>query len=379
VDQFIADYKPIEMHLTTNFRSASSIVTIANNLARHFTNGTQPPQMSSGAGADGSVEGWEFQTDTAEADGVVRWLQHLMRVGLDPSWIHDGEDPRVLPEDCCVLARTRFALETVANRLSQLEIPYAMRTGERGLFDSKLGAAVYYCLRILSNTRDLPSYRRLRKLMKVPALNSDQLEVDRIAFVQWLGNSNPDLPEVVAGRLQAFDEGTESIGALVEWLATVSIEGLDTADTDASVQWFADQKHLHELWERFALQASPSERDLAGFIRYMAQAQRVTLDEPGIRVLTVHTAKGLEFKVVAVVGMNDGTFPHYLSLRSKEELEEEYRNVYVAVTRASRALRLSRSRARTTKYGLRHDPPSRFLEQMGVSLRPFSPPINAPF
>src|SRR5258708_36905351 len=111
----------------------------------------------------------------------------------------------------------------------------------------------------------------------------------------------------------------------------------------------------------------------------MAQAQRVTLDEPGIRVLTVHTAKGLEFKAVALVGMNDGTFPHYLSLRSNEELEEEYRNVYVAVTRASRALRLSRAQARTTKYGLRHDPPSRFLKQMGIQLRPYSSPVNAPF
>src|SRR5258708_4476494 len=136
VDQFIADYSPITMKLTTNFRSASSIVTVANNLATHFTDGTQPPQMSSGAGADGSVEGWEFPTEASEAGGVVECLHYLTQSGLGSSWIHVAEDPRVSPEDCCVLARTRFALEPIADRLSKLEIPYAMRTGERGFFDS---------------------------------------------------------------------------------------------------------------------------------------------------------------------------------------------------------------------------------------------------
>jgi DNA helicase-2/ATP-dependent DNA helicase PcrA len=380
VDRFIADYKPDVMHLTTNFRSAASIVAVANNLASHFTNGAQPPQMSSAAGAEGSVEGWEFTDEVREAVGVVEWLQGLITSGLDPKWIHVGEDPRVLPEDCCVLARTRFALEPIADRLSKLKIPYAMRTGERGLFDSKLGAAIYYCLRIISNGRDLPSYRRLGKLMKTPALTPDQLEVDRGAFVAWLGeHDDRDLPGIVAARLQALAAGTESIGPLVEWLSAVVISGFDTTETDAAVQWLGDQKHMRDLWQRFALQTSTSERDLAGFVRYLAQSQRVTLDEPGIRILTVHTAKGLEFKAVALVGMNDGTFPHYLSLRSDEELEEERRNAYVAVTRAARVLRLTRATARSTRYGARQDPPSRFLAQMGISLTRKGSSVDLPF
>ena len=100
---------------------------------------------------------------------------------------------------------------------------------------------------------------------------------------------------------------------------------------------------------------------------------------PCVAPVRAARAKGLEFKAVALVGMNDGTFPHYLSLRSDEELEEERRNAYVAITRAARALRLTRARSRTTKYGVRQDPPSRFLEEMGVSLKRSGGSAKLPF
>lgn len=88
-------------------------------------------------------------------------------------------------------------------------------------------------------------------------------------------------------------------------------------------------------------------------------------EAPGIRVLTVHAAKGLEFSAVNVVGLNDGAFPDFRSA-SGEALESERRLIYVAMTRASRVLRLSRPRAKMTRFGPRAVDRSQFIAEAGV-------------
>jgi DNA helicase-2/ATP-dependent DNA helicase PcrA len=367
LDRFIADYHPVELKLSTNFRSAASIVTTANNLATHFSAATTV--MGSMPGAPGSVEGWEFSDEQAEASGVVGWIENLLTTGLQSDWIYPGEDGRVTPEDCCILARTRFALEPIGTKLKDHNVPYAMRTGERGLFDSRLAAAIHYCLRLIANDRDLPSYRRLQRLIPLPKLASDQIEIRILPLIERLIDGDEGIPTGVARRLVQLAAGRDTVGSAVDWLSTTIIPELDSPQDDDAVAWSEDQQRLRDYWQRFTLHTPPSDRHLAGFVRFLAQAQRVTLDEPGVRVLTVHTAKGLEFKVVALVGMNDGTFPHYLSLRTEEELDEERRNAYVAITRAARALRLTRASSRVTRLGVRQDPPSRFLAEMGVRLR----------
>lgn len=104
------------------------------------------------------------------------------------------------------------------------------------------------------------------------------------------------------------------------------------------------------------------QRGWHGLVLELVSAPRP--EAPGVRVLTVHAAKGLEFKAVAIVGLNDGSFPDFRSLDGKD-LEGERRLMYVAVTRASRALWLSRARVRQTRFGNRVQEPSRFLLEMG--------------
>ena len=84
--------------------------------------------------------------------------------------------------------------------------------------------------------------------------------------------------------------------------------------------------------------------------------------------MTVHSAKGMAFRAVAIIGLNDGLFPYYLSLGNEDELNEERRSLYVAITRAARALLLARPVTRHTRYGTRQDEPSRFLGELGMVL-----------
>ena len=92
------------------------------------------------------------------------------------------------------------------------------------------------------------------------------------------------------------------------------------------------------------------------------------IDGDGVRILTVHAAKGLEFRAVVMVGMNQGTFPDYRSA-GEEAVSEERRTAYVAVTRASRALLLTRPRARLMPWGdVKPQYESRFIGELGVQM-----------
>jgi DNA helicase-2/ATP-dependent DNA helicase PcrA len=90
-------------------------------------------------------------------------------------------------------------------------------------------------------------------------------------------------------------------------------------------------------------------------------------------------AKGMEFRAVAVIGLNDGLFPYYLSLGHEDELNEERRSLYVAITRAARSLLLTRPLTRNTRYGVRRDEPSRFLGELEVVLEAANSGHGVPF
>lgn len=84
--------------------------------------------------------------------------------------------------------------------------------------------------------------------------------------------------------------------------------------------------------------------------------------------MTLHSAKGLEFPVVFLVGMEEGIFPGYKSIGEQKELEEERRLCYVGVTRAKENLFLTNSKQRTTFGSTTHNPPSRFLQEIPKEL-----------
>ena len=90
--------------------------------------------------------------------------------------------------------------------------------------------------------------------------------------------------------------------------------------------------------------------------------------EESVTLMTLHSAKGLEFPVVFLVGMEEGVFPGYKSIVEQKELEEERRLCYVGVTRAKEKLYLTNSKQRTTFGSTTHNPPSRFLQEIPKEL-----------
>ncbi len=241
-----------------------------------------------------------------------------------------------------------------------------LRTGDGLLFDSVVGQRVYTALRVLANPRDIPSRRRLVSPVagEITAVYRAGLDEDpRARVLEELEAA--DLPPAIATPLRARLLGELDDEQLLRSLIDPGLSF--DADREELELWRSDQAELLRCWRHYKIRTPEPARTLSGLLGALARIQRTTIDEPGVRLLTVHAAKGLEFRVVVLVGLNEGTFPYYRSLGSDDLIDDERRNVYVAVTRAARALRLSRPRVRKTAYGSRVQQPSRFLEEMDVT------------
>lgn len=359
--RFEREFQATRLGLTSNFRSATAIIAVANRLATHLRDRDRIAEMVQHGNAPGRVEVHAFADEDGEGRETAAWIGDLLVGGLDPSWL-EGEDPTLRPEEIAVLSRTRYGLDPVASALDAAGIPYLRRTGDGGLFDSHVGQRVHDALRVLANPRDLPTRRRL--LADVASEESSTYD-DQPDIGAVLSQLDGTLPASVLSALADRSAGRSTDTVLIAALTAPDAAEVD--DEDERALWLADQQELARSWRHYTLRTPTDAVTLAGFLGALARMQRASVDEPGVRLLTVHSAKGLEFRVVAVVSFAEGSFPHYLS-KTRAEIDEDRRNAYVAVTRAARLLRLSLSRSRRIPgWRARPQQASRFLEEMGLS------------
>lgn len=357
--------------LSTNFRCARQIVDAAERLREHIrTLRVKRPPATSATAAAGWIEARSYGDRRSEAEGVAGWIGELIAEGLPQTWLHQGEDPTLRAEDVCVMARTRYGFDPVVDALETVDVAYVLRTEEAGLFDSRAGRALYFGLRVLANPRDHASRRRLDHELSDPLPSS--VAATRAAYTPS-GDSAGVATPAAAALASSFglpDELTQVLPA------SEGERVLDAAAFDAVVAgmqrepeaelWDADRGRLAEHWELYAARTRVAERSLPGFLRHLSRLQRTPPNAPGVRLLTPYRAKGLQFRVVVITGMSEGTFPYYRATTDRE-IDEERRAVYVAVTRAARAVLLTRPRERSDRFGRIHrDPASRFLRELGA-------------
>ncbi|MDP9222568.1 MAG: ATP-binding domain-containing protein, partial [Actinomycetota bacterium] len=143
---------------------------------------------------------------------------------------------------------------------------------------------------------------------------------------------------------------------------------MDELASERSFEALSRQENLHEL-AGVAREYEEANEDatLRGFLEQIAlitDTDTVEGDEVGVTLMTLHNAKGLEFPVVFILGMEEGIFPHIRSLGDPDQLEEERRLCYVGITRAKERLYLLNAWSRSLWGGLNYNPPSRFLAEI---------------
>lgn len=350
-------YSPTLLNLTSNFRSAARIIEHANHLADHLL-GEAVLKMEHTGTATGSVAGWQAHDEAQEARLVAHWASTIVAQGLNPDELEPNEETSIREPEIAILARTRWGLEPVKNELGALGHEVVERVSEDGAVTSNLGIAIHCVLSSLANPLNPTARTRLCSLVSEISDTEDVADHD---LDQLLAAAS------AAPSLDLIDTYTNlgDVEALV-----ADLLDLRPSDDDPEPQaWWQERDELRACWHTYSARTAATDRTLVGFLTQMTRLREASLDQSGIRLLTLHAAKGAEFKAVAVMGLNQGTVPYYRSMGSEQEVNDERQAFYVAITRASRTLLVTRSETRLTQADrVQRPPPSRFLKEMELEM-----------
>lgn len=368
LDAFVNDFGATKHELVENFRCAQTVIAAGNRLVENQPGRLPKPQMTPAWPAAGAVRAVSYRDEAAEASGVAKWVEDLLADGLDPSTLYASESPSVRPEDICILARTKYALENILAEFRARGIVHLFAAG-RTLVETPEGQLVLQGLRVLQNPADRVTREAILAAWTPELRERDAGQRDVKEFFERLGADAQGAAPFTRVFQRGADDISDTVRSLVGALGEVSRQARPT-DEPRALALALDAGALGERWKQYAGHTSPTGRSISGFLGEVSLAGKSVIEGPGVRVLTVHVAKGLEFKAVALVGMNEGTLPDYRNQRRQADLADERRIAYVAVTRASRLLLLTRPRSRIMPWG---DPKaqeeSRFIRDMGIVMQ----------
>ena len=393
--------------LEQNYRSTQNILSAANAvIARNEGRRAKNLWTASGDGALIIVDAADSDRD--EARFIVSEMEKLSAAGT--RWA-----------DIAVFYRTNSQSRAIEELLVRQGIPYRVVGGTRFYERAEIKDALAY-LQVISNPDDTVALRRIintpRRGIGAKAeadliAHSDRYGISMGAAARdcWIsqgrglgeaegtGLTLTELPKEetedtrggVAGLSPRAASAIGDFWGLIEAMRRAEQAGASAAEILEEVldrtgylatlrrsQDPQDASRVENLAELHAVALdyvqTSGEVGLAGFLErvaLVADSDQLPEEDSGsgqVTLMTVHTAKGLEFPVVFVTGMEDGTFPHQRSLGDPEELAEERRLAYVAITRARKQLYLTRAAVRSAWGAPQEMPPSRFLDDIPVEL-----------
>jgi DNA helicase-2/ATP-dependent DNA helicase PcrA len=367
--------------LEQNYRSTQTILRAANSvIAKNPERRKKNLWTDSGDGPQ--IVGYVGDNEHDEAAFVAKTIDEL------------GDEFGVKPKDVAVFYRTNAQSRALEEVFVRVGLPYKVVGGTRFYERREVKDALAY-LRVISNPADTVNLRRIINVPKrgigdrAEACVAALAERERIPFIAALGRPE-DAPGIATrsvaaikgftglleelGRIHEDDE--QGVGALLE--AVIDKSGyLNELRASHDPQ---DETRVENLAELVAVAQECDEtraetgevaslEDFLEQVSLVADADEIpdndeAADQGVVTLMTLHTAKGLEFPVVFLTGMEDGTFPHLRSLADPKELEEERRLAYVGITRARERLHVSRAAVRSAWGAPQYNPASRFLDEI---------------
>ncbi|HET9960245.1 MAG TPA: UvrD-helicase domain-containing protein [Polyangiaceae bacterium] len=370
------------VRLEANYRSRAPILELANTLIAHNSARHQKVLRPSREGGP-APRILRMEDEAMEAENVVQQIQQLL-IGDTSA----DASQRVSPSDIAILFRTNEQPRAFELELRRAKIPYMM-IGGQSFYDRREIRDVLSYLRVLANPQDEVS---LLRIINTPArgIGTSTIEAlleHAVKAGQPLWSvlpeaiANAGLSDAIAARVENFRRMIEGFRAKVntipivdlarELLTTVDyrteLERVHTAPGEAEARY----QMVEELVNSAGLYESREENPtLLGFLEQAALADRDDFgkddkkERHALTLMTLHSAKGLEFPHVYMVGMEEGILPHQRSILEGRGVDEERRLCYVGVTRAQETLTLTFAKARMKWGKPRPSIPSRFLMEM---------------
>ena len=376
IDDFETDYPDaVVVMLEQNYRSTQNILSAANAvIARNKDRREKHLWTASGGGE--KIIGYVADDENDEAAFVANEISRLVESG------------RYNASDLAVFYRTNAQSRAVEEVFIRLALPYRVVGGVR-FYERKEVRDIVSYLRALVNPHDDVAFRRIINTPRRGIGDTAQAGVDalakreRISFAEALrridetaglaARSLKSIREFVAMMDHLRSEWKAGLGAadLVHEILERSgyLAGLkDSRDPqdEARVENLVELETVAAEFERDY--PDTSLEDFLERISLVADSDEIPDSDGGVvTLMTLHTAKGLEFPVVFLTGLEEGVFPHQRAT-DRDEMEEERRLAYVGITRAREQLYVSRSVVRRQWGAPTHSPPSRFLDELPSEL-----------
>ncbi|WP_334144789.1 ATP-dependent helicase, partial [Rhabdothermincola sp.] len=352
--------------LEQNYRSTQTILDAANAvIANNF--GRKPKELWTEAGSGEPIVRYHADDETDEAQWIAHQMAHL----------HDGGQYRW--GDIAVFYRTNAQSRVVEEHLMRVGIPYKVVGGTRFYDRREVKDALAY-LRAVVNPLDEVSIKRVLNTPKRGVGESTVARLDVWANARGLPFIDALRRAADAGVSGRAGKGIEAFLALVDDLAEMVPQGpgplLEAAVTRSGYVAELEAEHSIESEGRLenlaelvgAAREFESVDEFLEQISLVADTDELDDDDSSVVLMTLHSAKGLEYPVVFLIGLEDGVFPHLRSIGEPDQLEEERRLCYVGITRAMERLYLTHAWSRTLYGGTQYNPPSRFLDEIPEAL-----------
>ncbi|MEX2803949.1 DNA helicase PcrA [Streptococcus sp. H31] len=368
--------------LEENYRSTQTILQAANDVIQNNRH-RRPKNLWTQNPKGEQLVYYQADDERDEAVFVASAIDQIVR--------EDGKNFK----DFTVLYRTNAQSRAIEEALLKSNIPYTMVGGTKFYSRKEIRDVIAY-LNVIANTADNISYERIinepkrgigpgtLEKLRLFAAGQNLSLLDASAEIILSGNVKGKAAQTVktlADRLLdlqrqlddlTLTELTESILDKTGYLEALQLQ--NTLESQARIEnieeFLTVTKNFDETQEDAAEDESGRER-LSRFLNdlaLIADSDEADNNTAEVTLMTLHAAKGLEFPVVFLIGMEEGVFPLARAMQEQEELEEERRLAYVGITRAEEKLYLTNASVRTLFGKTNYNPPSRFLREISNDL-----------
>lgn len=356
------------IRLEQNYRSTQNILSAANEVIRNNTR-RKGKELWTDNGTGEKIRLHRSDTQEGEAEYIAETILDGFAQGH--RW---GE--------YAILYRNHVLSNNIENAFKRNSIPYRIVSGLRFFDRAEVKDMLAYLWVVLNPTDNL----RLKRIINVPARKIGARSIELVEQLAEQHNTSmfdiaeraSEYPEIgrAANALMKFAAMIRSLQKMTEYLALDEFYE-QLVEASGYVQALKDkggeeaQGRIENVMELKSNLADFSERTevptLAGFmeeISLFTDIDRMDAESDAVVMMTMHSAKGLEFPYVFLCGMEDGIFPGFRTMGNEEDLEEERRLCYVAMTRAKRELYLTCAERRMMYGQTRYSRPSQFLEEI---------------
>lgn len=356
--------------LEQNYRSTKHILDAAHSIITKNQQRSEK-ELWTDAGDGLPVQILQIQNERAEGESIVR----RVRNGID-----NGQRSY---RDYAVLYRTNAQSRSIEEACVHYGIPYRIVGGQR-FYDRKEIKDIMAYLRLIFQPEDRISFERV---VNVPTRGVGAKSVE--SFLAWQRANQYSLlealtraaecTEVTPRARKALTELGDTLLGLRNIMDDVPVTGLVDSLLrridylryldDGTPQGESRQENVREL---LSVTQEYQDIGLDGFLEevsLVSDLDTADMTSDAVTLMTLHAAKGLEFPVVFMVGLEETIFPHSRALYDQHEMEEERRICYVGMTRAREELYLLSATSRMLYGGVQHNPPSRFLSEIGANFQ----------